>query len=94
VDYEAALSQRAEARRVMADLLGDRVALCPATVDVAPRLGEGTGSRAPQRLWSLVGFPVVTVPALWRDGLPFGLQVVGRSGAESALWTVAESVSG
>ena len=57
-----------------------------ATVDVAPLLGHGSGSRAPQRLWSLAGMPALCLPAAVPAGtLPIGIQLVARRGEDRLL---------
>lgn len=44
---------------------------------------------------SLVGFPVVALPAPCRPGeVPFGLQLIGRPGAEEALIALAQRMEG
>lgn len=88
--YDAACTDRRAAADTLSDLLGNRVGLCAATVDRPPPRADGTGSRAPQRLWSLTGLPVVTVPVLWRDGLPVAVQLVAPHGHEPLLWDLAE----
>ncbi|MDQ2082913.1 amidase [Xanthobacteraceae bacterium Astr-EGSB] len=39
---------------------------------------------------SLVGCPVVTLPAAMADGLPVGIQIVGAPGSDTRLLTIAE----
>jgi amidase len=42
---------------------------------------------------SLVGFPVVTLPAAWTsDGLPIGVQLIGRPGHDLALLAAARRI--
>ena len=42
--------------------------------------------------WSFVGFPAVSVPCGWVDGLPVGLQVVAPPDREDLLVAVAKAV--
>ena len=42
--------------------------------------------------WSFVGFPAVTVPCGWIDGLPVGLQLVAAPGREDLLIAVGQLV--
>src|SRR5438067_3136903 len=79
---------RAEAEAAMADL--DAI-LLPATPYVAPVIGQ------PLERGTLLGFtrpfnvsgqPVITLPAT-TSGLPVGIQVIGRCGAERGLVEVA-----
>lgn len=90
-DYHAALSRQAEiADRLDAILGRDTVFLAPATLGIAPAQRCGTGSRAPQRLWSLGGQPAVTVPCGDEQGLPLGVQVIAARGCDELALTVAE----
>jgi AtzE family amidohydrolase len=41
---------------------------------------------------TLAGVPVVSVPVVERGGLPVGVQLIGRPGAENALLALAESL--
>ena len=40
-------------------------------------------------LWTMLGVPAVNVPVLALDGLPLGLQVVGRFGADATTLRAA-----
>jgi aspartyl-tRNA(Asn)/glutamyl-tRNA(Gln) amidotransferase subunit A len=66
--------------------------LVPATAMVAPLVGGGQDVREPMtrftRPFSTTGQPVVTIPAKV-DGLPVGIQVVGRPGDDARLLEVA-----
>lgn len=88
-DYAAALVGRDKVAAALDDWIGDGVVLMPATVDVAPLLSEGTGPREPQRLWTLGGQPAMTVPVTRADGLPIGVQVIARRGADRRVLAVA-----
>ena len=88
-DYTAALAGRDKIAAALDDWIGDGVILMPATVDVAPLQSEGTGPRAPQRLWTLGGQPAMTVPVTRADGLPIGVQVIARRGADRRVLAVA-----
>jgi len=51
---------------------------------------ESTGNAAFQKLWTLVGVPTVTLPLLQGpNGLPIGVQVIGRKGKDAVLFQVA-----
>ena len=55
------------------------VLITPSTTGEAPRGLDSTGSPIMNRLWTLLHVPAVTVPAgAGPNGLPLGLQVVGR----------------
>ena len=69
-------------------------ALTPAAPGGAPEGLGFTGSRSQTMLWTMLGVPAVNVPILSVGGLPLGLQVVGRFGADAttlraAAWCAA-----
>lgn len=85
-EYQAALDLRAQLTTDLWGVLGGfDFAVTLSTTDTAPLLSEGTGSRAPQRLWNLVGGPTITGPIGLLGGLPVGLQIIGRPGFDAAL---------
>jgi Asp-tRNA(Asn)/Glu-tRNA(Gln) amidotransferase A subunit family amidase len=89
--YTAARSVIASASEHITGLLDDYdVILGPAAPGSAPRGLDATGDPILSRPWQAVGSPVVTVPGL-RDGegMPLGLQAVGRLGGELHLLTVS-----
>ena len=68
--------------------------LTPAAPGGAPEGLAFTGSRSQTMLWTMLGVPAVNVPVLTVGGLPLGLQVVGRFGADAttlraAAWCAA-----
>lgn len=87
--YAAALARRREFAEALDAWAGAGAVLMPATTGLAPLKSEGTGSRVPQRLWTLVGLPAVSVPVARMRGLPLGLQVVARRGADRRALAVA-----
>ena len=64
-------------------------ALTPAAPGAAPEGLAFTGSRQQTMLWTMLGVPAVNVPVLTVDGLPLGLQVVGRFGADATTLRAA-----
>jgi aspartyl-tRNA(Asn)/glutamyl-tRNA(Gln) amidotransferase subunit A len=97
VEFEVALVElgrlRAEASAAME---GFDALLLPATATVAPPIDSGLEVREPlsrfTRPFNTTGQPVVTLPARI-DGLPVGIQVVGRTNAETlraGMWLEAE----
>ena len=64
--------------------------LTPAAPGEAP-LGLGhTGNPVFNRMWTLLGMPCVTLPAVWGEsGLPTGIQLVGRIGDDARLMAAA-----
>ena len=64
-------------------------ALTPAAPGGAPEGLAFTGSRLQTMLWTMLGVPAVNVPVLAVGGLPLGLQVVGRYGADATTLRAA-----
>ena len=91
IDYARALDL-VPALRAALDPLFARydVILTPATSGQAPRGLDATGSPAFCTIWTLLGLPAVTVPLLTgADGLPIGVQLVGRFGDDARLLRAA-----
>jgi aspartyl-tRNA(Asn)/glutamyl-tRNA(Gln) amidotransferase subunit A len=97
VDFEEAIRERSRLREQAARAMeGIDAMLLPATAIVAPLVGAGDEVREPlarfTRPFNTTGQPVVTLPAPVR-GLPVGMQVVGRTNADTlraALWLERE----
>jgi Asp-tRNA(Asn)/Glu-tRNA(Gln) amidotransferase A subunit family amidase len=86
-EYARALARAAEARAGLDAFFGEcNAVLVPAAPGEAP-LGLGnTGNPIFNRMWTLLGVPCVTLPALWAEnGLPTGIQLVGRSRDDARL---------
>jgi aspartyl-tRNA(Asn)/glutamyl-tRNA(Gln) amidotransferase subunit A len=88
--YEFARRQQAEAIRESDALMGDVDALvCPAARGPAPDPST-TGDPSFQSLWTYTGQPTITFPmGLSDDGLPLGIQLVGRRFDEIGLFRAA-----
>jgi Asp-tRNA(Asn)/Glu-tRNA(Gln) amidotransferase A subunit family amidase len=65
--------------------------LTPAAPGEAPRGLGYTGNPVFNRMWTLLGVPCVTMPALWggENLLPTGIQLVGRIGDDPRLIAAA-----
>ena len=64
--------------------------LCPATLGPAPMGLESTGDAIFNGLWTLCGTPAVTLPLFESsDGMPMGVQLVGRRGDDARLLRTA-----
>ena len=62
----------------------------PATTGQAPRGLSSTGSPTFCTIWTLLGMPAVTLPLLTgADGMPIGVQLVGRFGDDARLLRTA-----
>jgi amidase len=64
--------------------------LQPAATGIAPPIAS-TGDAVMSRFWTALHVPAITVP-IWRsaEGMPLGLQLLGRLGEDRALVEVAE----
>lgn len=91
-DYRHACFRVERSRLDLDDLIGDdAVILGPAALGPAPEGLDSTGSPVLSRPWQALGRPVVTVPGVMTAaGLPLGLQIVGRPGAEDRLLAAAQ----
>ena len=82
-EYDAARRTASRARQVLADSMSDfDVILTPSAPGAAPHGFGSTGDPMFNRLWTLMGAPCVNVPGLSENGLPLGLQIVGRFGRD------------
>jgi len=91
VDYNNAVA-RIRATSAAFDELFDRcdAILTAATAGPAPHGLESTGSPAFCTLWTFAGMPAVTLPLLAAEnGMPMGIQLVGRRGDDARLLRTA-----
>jgi aspartyl-tRNA(Asn)/glutamyl-tRNA(Gln) amidotransferase subunit A len=91
VDYVAAKTWHREFRRQAAELLDGLDALVmPSTHTTAPATLATTGTPHFQAPWSLARLPVVSIPcAVAVDGMPAGMQLIGRADDEAKLLRMA-----
>ena len=90
-EYRAALARRAALAEMALDLFADcdAIASLPAP-GVAPARLDITGDPSFCTLWTLVGFPAITLPtALSESGLPYGIQLAGAARDDARLLRVA-----
>ncbi len=89
--YDAALAETAAARARLDGFFGPCAAmLAPAAPGEAPAGLFYTGNPVFSRMWTLLGVPCVTLPAIWGDsGLPTGVQLIGRPGRDAQLMAAA-----
>ncbi|WP_028294091.1 amidase [Oceanobacter kriegii] len=94
-DYLAALAAVDQARLQLHKHYPDVDAIItPAAPDIAPLAEEGTGSPHMSRAWQALGLPTVTLTGVKnRQGIPLGLQLVGRSRGDDALLATAAWVN-
>ncbi|MEO8080253.1 MAG: amidase [Caldimonas sp.] len=96
VDYNNAVA-RMRATNAAFDELFDRcdALLTAAAPGPAPRGLESTGSPDFSTLWTYTGMPAVTLPLLRADnGLPMGIQLIGRRGDDARLLRTARWLAG
>ncbi len=96
--YLTALHRRDDVMRAWEEFFADRdVLIMPAGTRTAELHGEELTEpqEYPYVLSALSGCPMVVVPAgVDRQGLPFGLQIIGKRWDDERLLSIAESVSG
>ena len=84
------VNDASRARQVLADTMSDYDAiLTPSAPGAAPHGLGATGNAMFNRLWTLMGPPCVNVPGLSENGLPLGVQIVGRFGRDRATLEAA-----
>jgi Asp-tRNA(Asn)/Glu-tRNA(Gln) amidotransferase A subunit family amidase len=83
--YDAAKALARDCRRQLADVFATFDALIvPAAPGEAPAGLQATGNPVFNRIWTLLHVPAVTVPwSTGPNGLPLGLQVIGRIGEDA-----------
>jgi len=94
--YDAARAIARRARKTATALFdGLDVLLTPSATGAAPAGLGSTGSPIFNKLWTLTGNPCVNVVGLTdASGLPLGLQIVGRFGADRAALSAADWLEG
>jgi Asp-tRNA(Asn)/Glu-tRNA(Gln) amidotransferase A subunit family amidase len=89
-EYDAARRIASRARQVLADTMAEYdVILTPSAPGAAPHGHATTGNAMFNRIWTLMGAPCVNVPGLSENGLPLGVQLVGRFGRDRAALEAA-----
>ncbi len=94
-DYIAALDWR-DLMNTVLDQIFERcdAMLCPAALGPAPAGLSFTGSPIFNGLWTLAGVPAITLPLFaTENGLPMGLQLIGRRGEDARLLRTARWLS-
>ena len=97
LDYQKALAKIATLNQGFEELfLNYDAVLTPAAPGTAPKLAS-TGDPAFCTLWTLCGMPALNLPLMnGADGLPLGVQLVGRRNSDARLlrtarWLVAQA---
>jgi len=89
--YDSAIATARAARQTLPEFFGECAAIVvPAAPGEAPAGHSYTGNPVFNRMWTLLGTPCITIPAITGNGgLPVGIQLVGRIGADSRLLEAA-----
>ena len=88
VGVEGRLELRERLHRFLDDTQAD-ILLCPSAPGPAPAGLHTTGDPRMNSPWTQAGVPAVSLPAGRVDGLPIGLQLVGRFGEDETLLAAA-----
>jgi len=91
VDYQRALKHTAAQVESFDELFTERydAILTPAAPGTAPK-GMATGDPVFNALWTLCGMPALTLPLMkGTNGLPLGVQLVGRRNFDARLMRTA-----
>jgi Asp-tRNA(Asn)/Glu-tRNA(Gln) amidotransferase A subunit family amidase len=97
VDYQHALRARVAVAESFEELFEQRydAIVTPPALGTAPRGLASTGDPVFCSLWTLLGMPAITVPAMTgANGLPLGVQLVGRRGYDARLMRTARWLVG
>ena len=94
-DYDDAVATADRCGELLQEIFGEHDALLvPAVTGEAPEGLGWTGDPIFCRAWSLLGTPAVAVPvARGSSGLPVGVQLIGRQGADAELLSITASFS-
>jgi Asp-tRNA(Asn)/Glu-tRNA(Gln) amidotransferase A subunit family amidase len=67
--------------------------ICPPAIGPAPKGLDSTGDPVMCLPWTQIGFPAINIPTTKNDeGLPMGLQLVGKWNSDESLLTWAEEI--
>ncbi len=91
-DYVAAIDKAEAIRHSLDRLFADvDVLLTPSAPGEAPEGLTFTGNPVFQKIWTLAGMPSLNLPVMTGpNGMPIGLQVIGRRGRDAALFQAAK----
>lgn len=89
--YQSCLAQQSEMKDSINSWLGDNdIIIFPSVTGLPPKLGDGTGSRDTQRLWTLLGMPALNLPIGVENGFPNNVQLIAKIGQDAFLLETAK----
>ena len=90
--YDTARTLGSACRAALRNVFGEAdVLLVPSAPGEAPSGLSATGNPVFNRIWTLLGVPAVTVPCgIGPNGMPVGVQVIGRSRDDARALAVAD----
>ncbi len=92
-DYVRSLAARDVLYREVERVLGDYSAIVTLpSCGPAPKGLGSTGNAVFNAMWTYLGVPCVTLPLMTVDGMPCGVQLIGKRRDEGRLLSVARSV--
>jgi len=93
--YDEAQAHAARCRAAIADMFREYdLLIAPAALGEAPKGLAATGDPLFCRIWTLLHLPCITVPAgVGPNGLPVGLQIIGRAGDDARLLEAAAALA-
>lgn len=93
-NYHLALSTaRSSEARLLHALQDTDVILTPSAKGAAPLGLESTGESTFNRIWTLLGWPAIHLPTTQSsEGLPLGVQLIGKPGADRQLLLIADQI--
>jgi len=89
--YQACLAQQKKMKVSINHWLGDNdIIVFPSVTGLPPKLGDGTGSRDTQRLWTLLGMPALNLPIGIEGDFPNNIQLITKVGRDAFLLETAK----
>jgi len=93
-EYQHCLVQQKQMMENIESLLDDSdIIVFPSVTGLPPKLGDGTGSRDTQRLWTLLGMPALNLPIGVENNFPNNLQLIAKKGKDQFLLETAKYIN-